>query len=309
MEVQFSENTLVIYRVTFNLRRKPDRLLSPFKNDGLNGKNLFNIFEQFCNQNQQVFPIGSSGRYARITDPDISSSDSCMLVHVKSGNDINFVQVTDINSSEVEYEYGNGKVGLVDSRILLYKNENINAVFFAIEHVKNGAGDTTFIKAFKDYLAKVDNKLVMKYDMEVLEIPRNRTKGIKSFEIKQTVRSRDDGGDKAFVTQGAKLVYKLNHPRLRYFPWRLFDKFKENPTKMYGVFHIPAEFQSDCEVYFTVTDNDNKDRTFRFNDEVRFPARELLNPSGEPPISDIKYIELCRERCEEIIQRSPRNPS
>lgn len=299
----FAEHTMLLYKICFNERNKPEK---PVKITDVDGFSLAELFERFCNECVGEFlTTKTGGRHINIHH--CVKRGENVLVHLRSGKSGIPFDVIDIESTNTMESYDENAASMVPFRCFLSAEHGTGYALLCMEHVPNAAGDTVLFQPFAGFLRSVVPDVVMR-PPEAISLPEvlDEFVSAESVEIKKYIEQSDFAD--SLIKEGDSVSFKLNHKRGRPFPVDIF-RFLEDKKSRAALFSITGKlFDPERDrVFVSLKDKNGSTRRFKVGDSLSMRFREVLNPEGAPPLSDDEFVRFCMDRCREVEDRIGRS--
>ncbi|EUB32712.1 hypothetical protein [Olsenella uli] len=292
---------LVMYRLWFHRYRGPKDEIVPIEESGLEKK-----FPAFCEEHKgKVMRIGASERYASIGDHSLAGPGT--LVHVRSGSSGENVDVVNTGTMSTDYTYGPDRAGMVLSRCFLMCHPGSSYAHLCVEHVTNGAGDTTLLGPLSKFMREHSSGLTMEHEATIEPKTIQHIKSFDSIEVKH-YEVADDISD-AQSGRGSYKTLAYKRGRSSSLSMELLRRLVSSPnewgnvvSRLFGV-EMGTDEQG-YETYMTVTDDSGAQKKFPIgSQEFDMKFKETLNEFGQPVLSDGEFIEKCVARSREAAER------
>lgn len=284
----YARRTLVVYRLWFTEPRNTDAV---FMIDDVCGHDVIDLFRQFSDEENGLIQLGDSERFLKIRT--LNCDSALYFASVQSGRAGVVGAVVNTETAEEEYGYGNNEAGMVFSRFCLSRREGYGYALACIERVPNDAGSTAVLRAFEKYFRSKKIQATIKREHIQREQALKAFKGIEDIEVRRYTRSKDrsDG-----LTMESKYISHIaKHKRGRLFPINIMHKITEDKGSLTAVLGIPEEYEGREDVRIRLKGWDGSSRLFVLGDDLNVPLVELLNDSGEKPLSDGQFLNRCSD--------------
>ena len=292
---------LIMYRIWFHRYRGPRDKAIPIDESGLGTE-----FSAFCDEHKgRAMQIGSSERYASIEDHAWTGSGT--LVHVRSGSSGENVDVVDTETMSTDYTYGPDKAGMISSRCFLMCHPGSSYAHLCVEHVTNGAGDTTLLGPLSKFMRSHSSGLTMEYEATIEPKTIDRITSFNSIEVKHYEEAEDISD--AQSGRGSYKVFAYRRGRSSSLSMGLLQRLISSPGECGGIISRLFGIEMDTdkrgyETYISVTDDGGARKTFPIGSpEFDMKFKETLNEFGQPVLSDGEFIEKCVARSREAAER------
>lgn len=292
---RYSERSMVIYKVTFNERNKPDDTIPICNIDGLSCAELFSKFA--IDSKDSLISLKSGNRFIKIFACD--RDEQTVLIKVNSGSSGENVDVVDVESGDTEYTYGTDKAAMIDSRCFLSQSYGEAYALLCVEHTRNGAGDTALFDPFRRYLREKAPGAVVKFEALIEPEVIENFVSVENVEVKQYIEARDPMD--LLVSEAEAVTTKLTHKRSKPFPISLYQKLLETKGRAVASLLGLDEHVFDdegTEVTVTLKHKTGVKKTFVISDPLGVKIREVLNRDGEEPFDDERFVSECKLRCD-----------
>ncbi len=296
----YAPRSMVAYKLTLNVRRKPEEVV-PI--DDVCGWHIGELFEKFCKESVGKFiETSGSGKYIRVVSP--SKVDGGVLISLLSGLAGDDRQVFDVTSAEKKYDLGVTDAPMVEVRALLsWRDTGCNYALMCVEHSPSAAGDTVLFRPFTNYLRDVVPGVVISLEPVIEAEALEAFESLEKVEVRRYLGSSDIAD--SLAREGDVVSYVLSHKRGRPFSIRsVVDVVREkaNPAVLFG--YKGTLFDSDdSRLLITLKDSRGSRRTFDIFDDFGVKVREELTRPGQRPLSDEDFVAACNDRCETIAGR------
>lgn len=295
----FAMHSLVVYRLWANTyRHKKDRL--DVSNYG--DKPLADYIVDFVNDNKSPFQVNEGERFIQF-DSYVQIKDS-VLVNLKSGRAGLRVDVVDTRTmTDSGISYTEEMAGMVPSRLLIKCTPGFGYALIGIESVPNGGGVTVPVTALKNYISRHSTGIALKSERVQEKSALDAFTGIEKFELRRYRPSNniEDGT----VANVGTMSFIANHKKGLSIPLAALDMVKDKKA-VAEYFGVSCDYSGREEVLATLKQRDGKRKTFMLDKEFAVPITEVLNESGQPPLTDDEFIAACLDsfaRVEDIFVR------
>lgn len=127
--------------------------------------------------------------------------------------------------------------------------------------------------------------------------------GVEQFELRRYRPSKniEDGT----VANVGTMSFIAKHKRGLRIPLATIDMIKDKKA-VAEYFGVTSNYSGREEVFATLKQRDGKPKTFMLDKEFAVPITEVLNESGQPPLSDDQFIAVCLDsfaRAEDVFNR------
>lgn len=172
-----------------------------------------------------------------------------------------------------------------------------------IESVPNGGGASVPVTALKNYIANQTTGISLKSERVQERSALDAFTGVEQFELRRYRPSKniEDGT----VTNVGTMSFIAKHKRGLRIPLATIDMIKDKKA-VAEYFGVTSNYSGREEVFATLKQRDGKPKTFMLNKEFAVPITEVLNESGQPPLSDDQFIAVCLDsfaRAEDVFNR------
>lgn len=283
--------TLAVYKVTFNERGDSNKIEDP---SDLRGRDVLGLLSDFWNQMVEPVRLNESERFVSFEGCEVDGD--LAFARFSSGRAGLHVSVLDTTSlSKSGIEYGESMAGMVQSRFVFRRTPGIGYAIACVESIPNGGGVTPPLTLFKRHIAGSGIGVTMKFE-QVQELEAlNGFKGIEEIEIKRY--AKPDDVSRGTVVNSGPISHRLGHKRGALMPLSLFDGFLNNRRAVAEYVGATLDYDGDEDLFVTLRQKDGGSRKFCMGKEMAVPVKEVLNESGEAPLSDAGFIDRCTEAC------------
>lgn len=295
----FAMHSLVVYRLWANTyRHKEERLdVSNYGN-----KPLLDYIFSFVNDNNAPFQVNEGERFIQF-DSYRQINDS-VLINLKSGRAGLHVDVVDTRTmTDSGISYTEEMAGMVPSRLLIKCTSGLGYALIGIESVPNGGGASVPVTALKNYIASHSTGISLKSERVQERSALDAFTGVEQFELRRYRPSKniEDGT----VANVGTMSFIAKHKRGLRIPLATIDMIKDKKA-VAEYFGVTSNYSGREEVFATLKQRDGKPKTFMLDKEFAVPITEVLNESGQPPLSDDQFIAVCLDsfaRAEDVFNR------
>lgn len=299
-ETMFSERSMVLYKMTFNERNDPDKIIHP---QDIHGTSCNALFSEFIEKNiKDLIRLRMGNKFVKPISCNIN--DETVLIKVSSGSSGENVDVIDIDSGSTEYQYGIDKAAMIFSRCFVSQNYGSGYALLCVEHTRNGAGDTALFEPFRRFLRDRVPDVVVKFEPLIEPEVIENFVSVESVEVKKYIKPGDAAN--LLVSEAATVSTKLMHKRAQPFSMGLYHSLVKTRGKaiasMIGLDETAFD-EDGLEVLVTLKHRTGATRTFAITDPLGVKIREVLNQNGTPPLDDSTFVSQCKDRCDSAAER------
>ena len=289
----YARRTLVVYRVWFNEPRKTDEV---FRIDDVVGHDALSFFEDFCREENGLIQLRESERFLRIKD--ITRDDDWCFASIQSGRAGVVGSVVNTMTAEEAYGYGASEAGMVSSRFMFLRRRGYGYAIACVERVPNDAGSTAMLSAFANYFRNRKVRATFKCEQVKQEQALKAFKGIEDIEVRRYTKKSDrsDG----LNVESKYISHIAKHKRGRLFPLHIARDIVDDKRSLTSMLGIPETFEGREDIRIRLKGMDGSSRTFVLGDDIHVPFVEVLNDSGERPLSDNDFLNRCNEITESV---------
>lgn len=287
----YAARSMVVYRVWFNALRDAEKIM---ETSDLSGTDVLDLFEEFCSANAAPSQIDGSERFIRFGSCERRRDSD--LAKFESGRAGLHVLVLDTNTmSESGMSYDEDMAGMVESRMLLRRTVGIGYALACVESVPNGGGVTSPLTMFRRFVSSKRLGVTMHYE-HVQETEAIRAfRGIEEIELRRYSRP-DDVSDQTVVNVGF-VSHQIRHKSRLLMPLELMRGFLQDRRSVAEYVGVEAEYDGREELFVTLRKSDGGSRKFTMGKDLAIPVREVLNESGERPLTDDEFASRAAESC------------
>ena len=283
--------TLALYKVTFNARGDSEKIVDPAD---LNGRDVLDLLSSFWNQSSVPVQVNDSERFVSFESCEVEGARAfAKFSSGRAGLRVSVLDTTSLSRSGIEY--GENMAGMVQSRFLLRRTPGMGYAIACVESVPNGGGVTPPLTQFRRYMRKNGIGVTMKFE-QVQELEAmDGFKGIEEIEIKRYTKP-DDVSLGTIVNSGP-ISHRLGHKRGVLMPLTLFSDILKDKRSVAGYMGVTLDYDGDEDLFVTMRQKDGGSRKFCMGKELSVPVREVLNESGDAPLTDAEFIDRCVGAC------------
>lgn len=282
----FARRTLAVYRIWFEIPRRSDEF---FPIDNIDGHDVLDVFEGFCFEENKLMQLDNSERFLWIKD--VKKEPSYCLASVQSGRAGVAGSVVNTATAEEKYGYGVNEADMVASRFALYRYEGHGYAIACIERVPNDAGSTVMLSAFKKYFRDKKIRAVFRREQVKQEQALKAFKGIEDIEVRRYTKAADRSDGLSIESE--YISHIARHKRRKFFPLHIAKDIAEDRKSLTAILGIPEEHDGREDVMIRLKGWDGSSRQFVLGDDLRIPLVEMLNDSGEKPLTDAEFLDRC----------------
>lgn len=295
---------MVMYHIWFHEFRKPKEQTVSIEDSRL-GK----LFPKFCNE-MSINParIEQSEKYV-VFDSNKSKSNGT-LARIRSGSAGEYVDVYDtatLNFTKNK-NYGPSEAGMISSRCFLICHPGTIHAHLCVEHVTNGAGDTTVPKLLRSFMRKNSPEVTMEFESVMNSESLDMINSLDSIELRQYLNSSDLADRQ---TGGSHYkTFSINRGRGKSLSISFLNDLIRanggaiNMVKDFLGIKLNSDQTDGYEIYATVTDKNGRKKRFPISDpELSLRLMVPLNNAGEPFLEDESFIDSCTESCAKELNR------
>ena len=291
---------MVLYKVTFNERNTPDKIIAP---QDVRGSSCTALFSEFVENNvEELIRLRTGNKFVKPVSCKIDNG--VVLIKVSSGSSGENVDVVDIGSGNTEYQYGTDKAAMIYSRCFISQNYGSGYALLCVEHTRNGAGDTSLFDPFRKFLSNRVPDVVIKFEPLIEPEVIENFVSVESVEIKKYLEPGDSAN--LLVSEAATVSTKLMHKRAQPFNMGLYHSLVKTRGRaiaaMVGLDENAFDDEG-LEVFVTLKHRTGTTRTFAITDPLSVKIREVLNRNGTPPLDDSTFVSQCKDRCDSAAER------
>lgn len=296
MPHMYAQRSLVLYALRFNRRGHPKEFFDPLD---IEGESVLGLFERFFkNREQELTQVGDSTKFVQMGS--MSHERSHVLISYDSGMAGEPGRIVNTTNRTTSFTYGGDSAPMVSGRLLLRATEGKTYACACVEHVAGGAGDTSLLEEFRNFVREAKPDVVVTREAIAESQTIDAITSVENVEVVSYLAPADLADP--LVSEGDKVTLKLSHKRFRSFPKamvrRLFDN-RESVKELFGLRWRNADILSPgSKIYVTVKITDGKTRRFELDESFDQPVREILNDVGNPPLEDKEFIRRCNEKCD-----------
>lgn len=299
-ETMFSERSMVLYKMTFNERNDPDKIIHP---QDIHGTSCNVLFSEFVENNiKDLIRLRTGNKFVKPISCSINNET--ILIKVSSGSSGENVDVIDIDSGSTEYQYGTDKAAMIYSRCFVSQNYGSGYALLCVEHTRNGAGDTALFEPFRRFLRDRVPNVVVKFEPLIEPEVTENFVSVESVEVRKYIKPGDTAN--LLVSEAATVSTKLMHKRAQPFSMGLYHSLVKTRGKaiasMIGLDETAFD-EDGLEVLVTLKHRTGATRTFVITDPLGVKIREVLNQNGTPPLDDSTFVSQCKDRCDSAAER------
>ena len=290
----YAARSMVVYRIWFNALRDSKKIIDA---SDLHGYDVIDLFKEFCDCNRNPSQIAHSERF--ISLESCSRHDELALAKVESGRAGLHVSVLDTKTmSGSGISYDEDMAGMVESRLLLRRTLGIGYALACIESVPNGGGVTAPLTMIRNFVSGKRRGVTMHYEHVQESEAISAFQGIEEIELRRYGRP-DDIGDPTVVNAGP-ISHRIGHKARLLMPLNLFKGFLQDRRSVAEYVGVEVEYGGREELYVTLRKAGGGSRKFMMGKDLAIPVREVLNESGQRPLSDNEFVSRAVESCERI---------
>lgn len=301
-----AQRSMIMYALTFNERMRPEEKVYP---RDIEGKNLLEIFEEWCKENKDA-PLhrASSDDWVWIKELKHDEQNNVACVEIQTGKAGEAGELVDTSAAEPNVPFSELHAPTVDARVLLFVPPKCDAAYACVEHVIHGGSDTFFLESFKRGFIQRFSKITLKRERVIESIDLwEKFDGMSELEVRFMSPSKDIADGPRM--EAGFLSYSLKHRRSKRFPMEWFNDVKKNPQKALE-YVLPNRMPKDDldnfdhEIYVTLTDNNGEDRRFAIDRLPSIPFRQIL-PNGsdnQDKMADDEFMRFCVKACKDVMK-------
>lgn len=291
MSALFARHTLVVYRIDFRQPRKNDL----YRIDDVDGHDILDLVDDFCSTHDPLIQIRDTEKFLRIENH--TREENLVIIDLQSGRAGLGGSIVNTRTTKESYGYGADEAGMVDSRVVFYRREGYGYALVCVERVPNDAGSTALLSSFKSFLRESNVKGIMEHEQIKRDEAVLAFKGVEDIEVRRYAKSTDisDG----LLTESRYISHIAKHKPRQFFPFSMIDALANRQSRSAWL-GIPEDFDGREEVRYTLRGYDGSTRTYVLGDDIKVPLVEILNDSGERPLSNSDFVSRCQSACETI---------
>ena len=290
----YAARSMVVYKIWFNAFRDAEKIIDA---SDLSGNDVLDLFKELCDYSCSPSQIDRSERF--ISLKSCERHNDLALAKVESGRAGLHVSVLDTKTmSESGITYDEDMAGMVESRVLLRRTAGIGYALACIESVPNGGGVTSPLTMFRNFISSKQLGVTMRFE-HVQELEAiNAFQGIEEIELRRYGRP-DDIGDPTVVNAGP-ISHRIGHKTRLLMPLNLLKDFLKDKRSVAEYVGVEVEYDGREELYVTLRKAGGGSRKFMMGKDIAIPVREVLNESGQRPLSDDEYVSRAVDSCERL---------
>lgn len=287
----YAQRTLAVYRIWLTERGKPDDVLDAAD---VHGYDVLDIFSDFCAEmKKDPAQVNDSERFIRFRRCEVHGDMA--FAEMESGRAGLSVSIMNTRTFEDAGSYKEDMAGLVPSRMVLRRTPGIGYAVACVESVPNGGGVTTPLTMFRSFANSKRLGATMRYERIEESEALNAFSGIEEIELRR-YRKPDDVSDGVVANIGA-VSYLLRHAKRKLMPLALFDGFLRDGKAVAKYVGVETDYSGREDIFVTLRRKEGGSRKFTIGKDLAIPVTELLNESGQRPLSDDDFIQRCIESC------------
>ena len=186
------------------------------------------------------------------------------------------------------------------TRAILYVPVPGETALFFCEYSGRGSGGSRLLRAFASHWSRASDFTMVQQAVTEGEA------WAESAELREVeVRIRRHSSDIADPTQETLAVYShvLRPPRGKILRGDLLSELKERPGRAAAAVGL-QDMPGDAEVLVTLRNREGRQKKFVLGEGESLPAlREELNGPGEPVLDDVRLLEVCADKAEDLLAR------
>lgn len=291
-----SRRVLTMSELTFHQKFK--RNPGSFAPADLNGEDLLDIFETWArgldisqthHQERQTWvSIAEITRYAaRVILLDLrvgAYGEPGEVVDTSTGNSVGHIQGHQAPTGQ--------------NRALLFVPERGERAYFLSEESSRGSAGGRLLRLFKAHFSQYTSQITMNTSAVSENEAWQEAAELTEVEVRVTGKSAD-------IADGLNVkVGKISHiakpEKKQHFPSKLLGALHrtEIAAEVVAVDDLPEEH----DVFVTMT-RDGRTKKFQLGTEGTPKIRQLLNDSGEDPLSTAELVDICAEKVSDLAGR------
>lgn len=294
-----AERTLVVYKLTVNVRRKPDEWVPV---DDIEGWHIEELFEAFCREKEgELLSTKAGGRHIRLQSA--AQYPRAALARLCSGRSGVAFDVVDTVSAGTISSFDETAASMVPYRFYLSAAHGASYALACVEHVPNAAGDTVLLGPFRDYIYSLVPDVVVKHEPVTIPEALDAFVSVEEVSVKKYLEQSDMGD--SLLREGDCVTYSLTHKRGHPFGMDMMKALLDRRGRavtLVGISGSILDPERD-EVSVRLKDKHGRTRRFVVGAPLDMKFREVVTPEGKPPLNDGDFAGFCQERCYEVEER------
>jgi len=231
-----------------------------------------------------------------------------LLLKGKAGHVGEPGDVHDTSTGEVVREDGDGTISKRSTLRIAYGQQSPNATvgYYIVEHSPNGNLRHVLEKVVRHAFAAINQGLTVEFNAVLMDDDWAELQA--NIDAIQVTRARPPQDDEERDEDLAKLV-RLTHEvrpgkKVHVRAGKVLSRLRGNRSELYEILSIdPPKDRKEEEVRVRLKDG-KRSKTMVLDDLKTPPLRELVTDSGQPPLSDLEFVEFARERIENMYDDS-----
>ena len=294
-----AERTLAGHRLRFH--EKYVHGGKPFAPADLDGRNLADLFYSWCLDNLQV-PLHKDGVTTWLEIEGVSRvNQNIVLARTCSGKWGEGGSVINVDSGKVEFSLEEHHAAAANTRgVLVCPPKGRSALFFS-EYCQRGSGGVELMRAYVSHWRKTEGGITVEGPQRLIESEAVLQDAvIKSIEVHQYMNSIDlaDSSRSGVPVN----IYARREPKGGGMPIEWLNRLREKPLEAVGTLGLKVENLDNSKIYATIKSGRKERRILVTDLDDGLYYREVLNMSGQNPVSDEDLVKTC---CEKAAQYLP----
>ncbi len=227
-----------------------------------------------------------------------------LLLKGKAGHVGDPGDVHDTSTGLLVREDVNGTVSKRGKLRIAYGQQSPSATrgYYIVEHSPNGNLRYILEKIVRHAFKEVNQHLTVDFgailmDNEWAELEAR----IDAIKVTRTRAPKDDEERDEDLAKLVRLTYEARPAKkVLLAAKKLLNRFRDDRSEVYEILSIdPPKDEEGEEILVRLKDGE-RTKTMLLDDLKTPPLRELITDTGQPPLSDEKFVEFARERIEKM---------